>query len=1233
MLMPRLLQAANTTTRFVLVIMAEVVGLVASALTIAGVAASAIQLSQALFSVAHALKNAPYEIAEIAEEIRCLSSSLLTLDEFIIAHQSLFKPALFENTKSILSRYVQVDKELRKLTDDPKKLARLAWYLRRHKAKSLLKKVEGIKTALSLELSIVRLAQEEISRPRVTDSGENQALPTPNRFRRLVESAVQANRQVIESAQNNETKGKSWEEERVGKILGKKLDLWSEGSFDIATWLYHLVFSPCVPSCTSRSKESPYQASVSEENDDNTIELPRPDSEWETEDVTSDMGNMAMIIWGRQTEPSLVVDRLLFDWTVLTAEQILLSSTPHDGDGWLESFDKVIVEAKELEDEEDGEAGEVMTPKASHWMSEIRYKALNNSKKNSDDGHSSPSVRHTDTLSSMGERSQPSSLTIKFNRPLERSDTNDSLDHRSSIVSDNNSRSTHSQDDLIVDEVESRPSAPIRQVHFKDKDHPVRDPPFANKSKRAKRVGQRREIWTKSQSDNTSSHAAWDNDFFAYGSQFASADIGHNTFVPNYDHFSHLPPSSYSSFSPPSQGDGGLAPMPHQSSPPFTYLPAATPGSSWVPMPPSSSSADVSSNIHSQPQIDKSTAKREEAIISAIEKLLAKPMGESRPDAENSRLLDLEKLIRQQASQTAIEEAQTKAAMEVEFKHLQTARENDYEKITKLEELIKVQRDEQRLLEMTWKAERSALNERSLLNEIAAKQFEAAKEVAEKEVAAAYAIKKSAKKTLEFAKAQAEKRVEEQRQVQVKKHQKRIEEDQRRLLNRMEDLVQARNGTAECHQGFKGPYPVRRTCIRDGDRSVEVAEFTTENLEPLANSSFAPFSFGQDEAFIQHFVGNSRESPSHERRFVSSGTPLYSIDPSPNRSSAMGPSNIGQSVIVLPSRIDRTSTKTLQLQATLAETGIQTVFEELADTSRSDVVPYQRGYNMATRSTIFWEAPMLGLRSELLSTMKQAGWKPFYVRASETGQTFFYGEQPIHTYIFEPHHKPQLKVPTNASSTHSVVINTAFIEHTALMELGHRSKSDDSGVYILDGRLTHGDIEDLIERSFSIRETRYRKEYRRMAWQQEVEDDSDTATEGGFTGSLHSPSSDYSGDRKAVYSEPQFQPQTSTQTSLPGSRAGEVRPFHPSTLEDDDVPSLRSGRSPSLTSPSIGSWSSKSSGNPYRQYMSATKVNNLNVRNPIDEFQKSWDDLHRRGQDANMLGQLQVTLNDLNIVV
>lgn len=145
--------------------MAEVVGLVASALTIAGVAASAVQLSQALFTVAQTLKNAPQEIAEIAEEIQTLSGSLLTLDDFIEAHQSLFKPALFQNTKSILSRYVQVDKELRMLIDTPSKLVRLKWCIKRPKAKNLLKKVEAIKTALSLELSIVRLAREEFVRP------------------------------------------------------------------------------------------------------------------------------------------------------------------------------------------------------------------------------------------------------------------------------------------------------------------------------------------------------------------------------------------------------------------------------------------------------------------------------------------------------------------------------------------------------------------------------------------------------------------------------------------------------------------------------------------------------------------------------------------------------------------------------------------------------------------------------------------------------------------------------------------------------------------------------------------------------------------------------------------------------------------------------------------------------------------------------------------------------------
>jgi hypothetical protein len=77
----------------------------------------------------------------------------------------LCKPALFKNTHTIILRYKQVDAEIKKLIDTPQKLAGLQWFINKPKAKGLLKKVEGIKTALILELNIIRLAREEFTRP------------------------------------------------------------------------------------------------------------------------------------------------------------------------------------------------------------------------------------------------------------------------------------------------------------------------------------------------------------------------------------------------------------------------------------------------------------------------------------------------------------------------------------------------------------------------------------------------------------------------------------------------------------------------------------------------------------------------------------------------------------------------------------------------------------------------------------------------------------------------------------------------------------------------------------------------------------------------------------------------------------------------------------------------------------------------------------------------------------
>jgi hypothetical protein len=142
--------------------MAEVFGIIAGAMTIG---ASAAQLSLDLFTVAQTLKNAPKEIAEIAEETLSLSESLQTLSDLLRTHQALCKAELFKSTQRIITRYRQVDAELKVFIDSPQKLSRLKWYINKPKAKSLLKKVESIKTSLILELNVIRLAGEQVFQP------------------------------------------------------------------------------------------------------------------------------------------------------------------------------------------------------------------------------------------------------------------------------------------------------------------------------------------------------------------------------------------------------------------------------------------------------------------------------------------------------------------------------------------------------------------------------------------------------------------------------------------------------------------------------------------------------------------------------------------------------------------------------------------------------------------------------------------------------------------------------------------------------------------------------------------------------------------------------------------------------------------------------------------------------------------------------------------------------------
>jgi hypothetical protein len=142
--------------------MAEL-GIIASAITVGECAA---RLSVALYNIAQTLKNAPQEIAAIAEDVSALSSGLLVLADALKSHLDLCRKEVFYYINSVLRRFKQVEGELRSLTttENSMGLTRIKWLTRKPKAKVLLKKVESIKSALTLALSIMRLAKEETIR-------------------------------------------------------------------------------------------------------------------------------------------------------------------------------------------------------------------------------------------------------------------------------------------------------------------------------------------------------------------------------------------------------------------------------------------------------------------------------------------------------------------------------------------------------------------------------------------------------------------------------------------------------------------------------------------------------------------------------------------------------------------------------------------------------------------------------------------------------------------------------------------------------------------------------------------------------------------------------------------------------------------------------------------------------------------------------------------------------------
>ncbi|CAN9278511.1 unnamed protein product [Alternaria alternata] len=1093
--------------------MADPLSIIASALT---VGASAAQLSLALFSVVQTLKNAPREIAEI---------------------------------------------------DTPQKLAGLKWLINKPKAKGLLKKVEGIKTALILELNIVRLAREEVVRPpaysELDPDAQARPIPKSNRFRKIVESAVQANRQVVESAQQEEDDS----ETAKPHYTTAEINVWKEGSFDTATWLYHFVFSsddadpPPVPNPRTRRL---HQASVTDESTETTARSAYSSS---SEDGiqnnrrSSGPDERALIVWSRQTEPALVVDRLLSSWTTLTSDQISLSSTRHDGDDWREGVLRMVEEARKEDelsfaqweqqnapvrsDDEEFQSAEEDSTVGVNPTYEFRYNVQRARKRNTKSSDRTNPWADTDGYSPTYTDSRPK----------------------------RHAEESHVKWQDATPPMSRPTSRPLRQRRYADKPRSA-DAEVKRPTSRVHTI----------HSDQTDSVSSPPNDDFNYN----KATSGYfSPYATGY----HPPPVSYG-FMPPWRDSVQRPSVPpnHQEPPKQAYVSAGRHWSYSSPppsLPPATAQSPPSPPPPPPPplppnpaqSVDKSfTAPeieaKENAVLAAVEKLLEKRNQESRVEYEQLPFSKLAQILQEREVQNERERAN--AATEVYVKQLQEVREKDGETMQRLESLVADQKSEQRRMEIMWQEEKKAIEEKN------ARQAEEVRASAAKEIAAAQSAKEAAQIALNIERLDAEKEARKRADAMVVEERRKTEDGHKLQLRRYEDLVRGLQEQQKLDQD--NDRPVRRTRIAEGNRSVDVTEYVTSKRASPLSSSYSSLQDGfarlemRSDRTTDHYWPQRR--PRHDS-FRSSTASLQSSRTSLGNTNNSDTDSRSQQMIVFPVQSDRHSHKIAELQTSLAAFGIHSAFEDPEEPQPLDfgqLVPYkyEDAGDQIVRSTIFWESSALSLGSELLLTMKQAG----------KGQTHYLGSQPVHTYFFSPDYKPQFRPSTTAPGKESITIQKALIEEYALKELGFGYQTNEAGTYILDGRLTYSDIETLIERSFLMRENNHRRLHRPLQWHYDKDPEVPMSPyPGTHAPSLYSASSVYSGENSTVCQDSDTETQGKKSSSV-----SDTDHFDTGDVNNFLVPRAnKSRRSETLSSVASRTSRASKSTNPWGKYMKVTE--------------------------------------------
>jgi hypothetical protein len=791
---------------------------------------------------------------------------------------------------------------------------------------------------------------------------------------------VQANRQIVESAQRDSIENTLASDQRRAEV-----DVYREGNFDTATWLYHLVFtSPTleVPKELPRKDIRQLQPSVVDESTENLVRFTRsplqhsPRSPLPTASTSTGDAEKTMIVWTAQTEPNQVIDRLLSTWTTLTHEQIGLSSRHQVDNKWRQDFLNTIEEAKH-EGESDFNKWEEDNPYSSEESDSIES-VINEVS----DPHSHRTrVPHVAIPNKPASRSSYEGWTDNVSIATSKSDVEEEEVPVPTFVSTDSKRGNKKSGERRNPKQDKSHKKTNTNHTRSDRAHTAagRTNPFANNVSSAPRRP------TTSRVYSVADGYAAPNGVPGRVPVYPLNPGHHHQFpVPRSD---SLNPFTLGGYQNPFESQASRNPF-GSGNFPSTAFSGDPP---WPPQAPLHEDtvahpSSTASSKHPNEQKDSqhiTTNPKEDAMLATISRLLADLDKSKTSNIEDPRLGNiLQLLILQQEQHAEVELEKAKATAEIEMKQILAARDRDDSRIRQLEALILQQKEEQEKSDARWRAERAALDEES------ARQAKETKELAEREIAAARSAKKAERKALKFAQAEAEKRAKEQANAKAKAERKKSNKQSNERIQKYEKLLDAAvEGRATAFQSME--QPLRRTCITDGNRSVEVAEYTMDPSKPHANTSILTPGFLQDVMYgarTDNRLDHSRTRIG-QRLLNQSYSPVTSQSssrfvPLEMKDTTETQHDINQQMILFPARLNKSSAKTTELKSSLAKIGVNTSFVENEFDHFEASSHMQDMSNEVVRSSVFWEGPSSSLGSELLSTYRRFGWKPPYARAS-----------------------------------------------------------------------------------------------------------------------------------------------------------------------------------------------------------------------------------------------------------